>query len=44
MKKLVLLTMALAVLLSCSKSHPGLVKVEGGYIQGEVTEDMNIYK
>lgn len=29
---------------SCSRTEPGLVKVSGGWIQGQVTEDICIYK
>ena len=35
---------ALALTLSCTKAEPGLVKVDGGWIQGEITEDLTIYK
>ena len=44
MKKLLFLTLALGVLCSCAKSEPGLVKVDGGLIQGVVNEEMAIYK
>jgi para-nitrobenzyl esterase len=29
---------------ACTKLQPGQVKVEGGIIQGTVTEDLTIYK
>jgi len=29
---------------ACSKLQPGQVKVDGGIIQGTVTEDLTIYK
>lgn len=47
MKKLSVLICGLALLvaaLSCKPSVPGQVKVTGGWIQGEVTEDMCVYK
>lgn len=45
MKKFaILLLAALAAAVSCTKAGPGLVKVTGGWIQGEVTEDLTIYK
>ena len=44
MKKLIFLALALGALCSCAKSQPGLVKVEGGMIQGVVNEEMAIYK
>ncbi|MBP5796289.1 MAG: carboxylesterase family protein, partial [Bacteroidales bacterium] len=44
MKKLLLTTVTLLCLCACVKSEPGLVKVEGGYIQGVVTEEMTVYK
>ena len=44
MKKLIVIASALALLCSCAKSEPGLVKVEGGLIQGIVNEEMAIYK
>ena len=34
----------MAMALSCKQPVPGQVKVTGGWIQGEVTEDMCIYK
>ena len=34
----------LLLAVSCHKAEPGQVKVEGGWIQGEVTEDLTIYK
>ena len=34
----------LLLTVSCHKAEPGQVKVEGGWIQGEVTEDLTIYK
>lgn len=40
-----LLLAAVALLLgACTKLQPGQVKVEGGIIQGTVTEDLTIYK
>lgn len=45
MKKFaILLLAALAAAVSCTKAGPGQVKVTGGWIQGEVTEDLTIYK
>ncbi|HOY50354.1 MAG TPA: carboxylesterase family protein, partial [Prolixibacteraceae bacterium] len=46
MKKSILFAMALALLVitSCHKPQPGQVRVEGGWIQGTVTEDLTIYK
>lgn len=47
MKRLSVLISGLALLiaaLSCKPAVPGQVKVTGGWIQGEVTEDMCIYK
>ena len=45
MKKFaVLLFAAIAAALSCTQAEPGQVKVTGGWIQGEVTEDLTIYK
>ncbi len=44
-KKLFLTFSAFALLLSsCKEQTPGLVKVDGGWIQGTVTEDLTIYK
>ncbi len=43
MKK-TLLTALAAVLLAACSSEPGKVKVDGGWIQGTVTEDLTIYK
>lgn len=37
------LALLMTVLVSCSR-EPGMVKVEGGWIQGTVMEDMTIYK
>jgi len=46
MKTLKLLFSAILIIVigSSSKSQPGLLKVEGGWIQGTVTEDLAIYK
>ena len=45
MKKLaILLLSAVAAAVSCTQAEPGQVKVTGGWIQGEVTEDLTIYK
>ncbi len=46
MKNLSLLFSAILIVLisSCSNAQPGQVKVEGGLIQGTVTEDLTIYK
>ena len=46
MKRFSLLLVACLALLSaaCKPAVPGQVKVTGGIIQGEVTEDMCIYK
>lgn len=40
----ILLLTAFAVCLACTRLEPGQVKVTGGIIQGEVTEDLMIYK
>ena len=40
----VLLLAAVALVTACKQPVPGQVKVTGGWIQGEVTEDMCIYK
>ena len=40
----ILLLTAFAVCLACTRLEPGQVKVTGGWIQGEVTEDLTIYK
>ncbi|MFA5328075.1 MAG: carboxylesterase family protein [Prolixibacteraceae bacterium] len=37
-------TLILLVAMSCTTRQPGQVKVEGGWIQGTVTEDLTIYK
>ena len=42
MKKLLLLVAATLCVWACAK--PGQVKVTGGVIQGEVLEDMTVYK
>ena len=42
--KLFVATMMLCALCACSKSEPGKVKVEGGWIQGTVTDGLAIYK
>ena len=39
-----LLLVAVFLLGACTKLQPGQVKVEGGIIQGTVTEDLTIYK
>ncbi|HPJ80000.1 MAG TPA: carboxylesterase family protein, partial [Prolixibacteraceae bacterium] len=46
MKHLIFLVSALVLLIitSCYKPQPGQVRVEGGWIQGTVTEDLTIYK
>lgn len=45
MKKLCLLcTILVMVFASCTEKTPGKVKVDGGWIQGTVAEDMIIYK
>lgn len=41
---LILLLTAFAVCMACTRLEPGQVKVTGGIIQGEVTEDLMIYK
>ncbi len=43
MKKTLLTALAVVLLAACS-SEPGRVKVDGGWIQGAVTEDLTIYK
>ena len=40
----ILLLTAFAVCMACTRLEPGQVKVTGGIIQGEVTEDLMIYK
>ena len=42
--KLFVATMMLCALCACTKSEPGKVKVEGGWIQGTVTDGLAIYK
>ena len=42
--KLFVATMLLCVVCACSKGEPGKVKVEGGWIQGTVTDGLAIYK
>ena len=46
MKQINILLLAVATLLlgACAKLQPGQVKVEGGIIQGTLTEDLTIYK
>ena len=44
MKRLIVTALALLSLCACVKNEPGLVKVEGGLIQGTVTDEMAIYK
>ncbi len=46
MKQFNILLLAVVALLlgACTKLQPGQVKVEGGIIQGTVTEDLTIYK
>lgn len=46
MTRLNILLVAIPILFAgaCSKLQPGQVKVEGGVIQGTVTEDLTIYK
>ena len=46
MKHLIFLVSALVLLIitSCYKPQPGQVRIEGGWIQGTVTEDLTIYK
>ncbi|HPR30575.1 MAG TPA: carboxylesterase family protein [Prolixibacteraceae bacterium] len=46
MKPITLLLFAAATLLlgACTKLQPGLVRVEGGIVQGTVTNDLSIYK
>lgn len=39
-----LIAMLTFVIAACTKQQPGLVQVEGGWIQGAVTEDLTIYK
>ncbi|WP_423128073.1 carboxylesterase/lipase family protein [Gaoshiqia sp. Z1-71] len=39
-----LIAMLTFVIAACTKQQPGLVQVEGGWIQGTVTEDLTIYK
>ena len=34
----------LLITISCNTKQPGMVKVEGGWIQGTVSEDLTIYK
>jgi para-nitrobenzyl esterase len=41
---ILLLAVAMLLLGACTKLQPGQVKVEGGIIQGTVTEDLTIYK
>jgi para-nitrobenzyl esterase len=43
-RNLLLLAVATLLLGACTKLQPGQVKVEGGIIQGTVTEDLTIYK
>ncbi|MCR4824626.1 MAG: carboxylesterase family protein [Bacteroidales bacterium] len=38
------LMLAVAGICACSPDEPGRVRVEGGWIQGEVLEDMTVYK
>ena len=45
MRKLLILAAAVAMMLcSCTGNTPGKVKVEGGWIQGTVSEDMSVFK
>ena len=44
MKKIIISLAAAALLLSSCDNTPGKVKVEGGWIQGTVLEDMTVYK
>ena len=45
MKKFALIFASfIALAISCKQVEPGQVKVTGGWIQGEVTEDLTIYK
>ena len=38
------LVLVLAGICACTPQKPGRIKVEGGWIQGEVLEDMTVYK
>ena len=42
--RVVVLALVLCVFCACSKSEPGKVKVEGGWIQGTVTDGLAVYK
>ena len=44
MKKALLILAAALGLSACASQVPGQVKVTGGTIQGEVLEDMTVYK
>lgn len=45
MKRILLFLLAVVTAaVSCTHREPGVVKVDGGWIQGEVTEDLCIYK
>jgi len=46
MKNITILIAALFLIIasSCTKTQPGQVKVEGGWIQGTVTENLTVYK
>ena len=44
MKRLFFFFFAFAFAVSCTQAEPGKVKVTGGWIQGNVTEDLCVYK
>ena len=44
MKKALLILASALALSACASQVPGQVKVTGGTIQGEVLEDMTVYK
>ena len=44
MKWMKVILPALALICACTPQKPGRVRVEGGWIQGEVLEDMTVYK